>query len=330
MSTVDAPTTANRGWATMLAWPVVAAIALSGCAVSPPTQASTSTAVPTSTPTSVTVTVTSPSPSLAPSINPTTASPTQTTPTPTAATSTATPSPTKTTTTATPKPNPADSLTAEQQAALGKCLTASVGPGSSGTCAALALKLLNTAGYYSSKTSKSVGTAGANAILNYQRSRGINPNAYVRTETWVALASNAPAVPEVIPDQCKSAGVVLCVDKAHRKLTYLKSGAVVKVVPIRVGGWNSEAKTGKWRVFQTVSGTYRVYNKLVNPPSDNYGSGAMPYSVMFDPNMYVHYSSLFRSQGYSTSSHGCVNVGNLADAKWFFTNTPIGAKVYVF
>ena len=81
-------------------------------------------------------------------------------------------------------------------------------------------------GYYSSKTSKSVGTAGANAILNYQRSRGINPNAYVRTETWVALASNAPAVPEVIPDQCKSAGVVLCVDKAHRKLTYLKSGAV--------------------------------------------------------------------------------------------------------
>ena len=146
----------------------------------------------------------------------------------------------------------------------------------------------------------------------------------------MALATKLPALPEIIPDACKTEGVVLCVDQAHRKLSYVKDGTVVKAIPVRLGGWADHPKTKVWRVFATANGTYSVYKKMVSPPSENYGAGAMPYSVMFDPNMYVHYSSGFRSVGYAKSSHGCVNVGSLEDAKWFYANTPIGAKVVVF
>ena len=83
-------------------------------------------------------------------------------------------------------------------------------------------------------------------------------------------------------------------------------------------------------MFPTASGTWKVYDKQVNPYSKTYGAGAMPYSTMFYPDMYVHYSPGFASQGYAGSSHGCVNIRKLADAKWIFKNTPIGSKVFVF
>ena len=38
----------------------------------------------------------------------------------------------------------------------------------------------------------------------------------------------------------------------------------------------------------------------------------------------------FNRQGYSQSSHGCVNIRKLSDAVWIFKNTPIGAKVHIF
>ena len=86
----------------------------------------------------------------------------------------------------------------------------------------------------------------------------------------------------------------------------------------------------KWRLYPTANGLFRVYDKSVSPPSENYGDGAMPYSVMFDPNMYVHYSADFHRRGYARASHGCVNVGDRDDAQWIFRNTPIDALVYVY
>ena len=201
---------------------------------------------------------------------------------------------------------------------------------SSGTCVTQAQTLLKKHGFYSRTVTGRADVATINAILNYQRSRGISPTASVGKVTWAALAANAPAVPKVTPKICLGKGVNLCVDKAHRKMTWYRNGKVVRTFAIRVGGWNSSPKTGKWRVYPTANGTWRVYNKHVNPDSENYGSGAMPYSTMFYPDMYVHYSSGFASQGYSGSSHGCVNIRSLADAKWIFHNTPIGATVFVY
>lgn len=283
---------------------------LSGCAVTPAGTATSS--APAAPPVvSSTSTTTSSSPSTSPSPSTTTATKQAKAPAKTAEAYSVT------------------SLSSAQRKKLGSCLSATVSPGSSGACAKKALTMIKAAGLYSGPTS-SVGVAGANAILNYQRSRGISPTASVGKVTWAALAANAPAVPKVTPKICLGKGVNLCVDKAHRKMTWYRNGKVVRTFAIRVGGWNSSPKTGKWRVYPTANGTWRVYNKHVNPDSENYGSGAMPYSTMFYPDMYVHYSSGFASQGYSGSSHGCVNIRSLADAKWIFHNTPIGATVFVY
>lgn len=303
---------------------------LAGCATTPPV--ATPPAEPAQ-PLTDTTPVASPTPE-APSATPSVAAtPSENpTPIPSAKESTsATPKPKATpSASATPSEKPLRPLTETQQAEFGKCVTTKVTSGSKGACTTLLLSNLKKLGFYTGKSTSSMGVAGMNAVLRYQRSRGIPATGTFGSQSWNALASNAPAVPEVLPAACKTAGVVLCVDQSHEKLKYVKDGKVVKTIKVRLGGWADHPKTGIWRVFPTANGTFRVYDKQVNPASDNYGSGAMPYSVMFDPNMYVHYSSGFKNVGYARSSHGCVNVGSLTDAKWFFKNTPVGAKVVVF
>jgi hypothetical protein len=256
---------------------------------------------------------------------------------PTAATSTATSSVTPSIATAsqtpTTKPKPVDplaTLSKKQKAEFKGCLTKTIHPGSSGKCAILVQKKLKAAGFYKWRISSSITAVGANALLNYQRSRGIKGTATTTKATWVALATKAAQLRFVLPAKCKTKGVWLCVDQAHRKLTWVKNGKVVKTFKVRLGGWNSHPKTHKWKVFATANGTWKVYDKQVNPKSENYGSGAMPYSTIFYPDMYVHYSPGFHAVGYASSSHGCVNIGQLSQAKWIFAHTPIGAKVYIY
>jgi len=245
----------------------------------------------------------------------------------------ASPTPTATTT-PTPKPKPVDPFTllsAKTQKQFRPCLKKVVGPGSSGACTTLLLKKLKAAGYYRWGVNGALNTAGANALLNYQRSRGLEATARTGKATWLALAQKSKAVPTVLPKKCKTTkGVILCVDQAHRKLFWIKNHKVVKTFQVRVGGWTYHPKTKKWRIFPTANGTWKVFDKQVNPESDNYGSGAMPYSTMFHPDMYVHYSPVFNRVGYATSSHGCVNIRTLSEAIWIFQHTPIGATVYVY
>ncbi len=235
------------------------------------------------------------------------------------------PSPTKTT-----PPDPLAHLSAARRKAFKPCLSSTLKAGSSGTCVSLLVKELKSAGFYPWSRTRYVTVAGANAILNYERSRGLDADGWVGRDTWVALATKAPTVSSKLPDTCYTKGVVLCVDQAHRKLTWLRNGKVVKTFKVRLGGYNQHAKTHIWRNFPTANGTWKVYSKQVNPASETYGSGAMPYSTMFYPDMYVHYSAGFRSVGYAGSSHGCVNIGKLSDAIWIFRNTPIGAKVHIY
>ena len=232
--------------------------------------------------------------------------------------------------TPTPPPDPLAHLSAKKRKQFKACLPKTVRAGSSGDCVKLLQAELKQAGYYPWAKSRYVSVAGANAILNYQRSRGLAADGWVGKATWLALAQDAPAVPKQLPKTCYTKGVVLCVDQAHRRLTWLKNGKVVKTFKVRLGGYAQHAKTHIWRNFPTANGTWKVYDKQVNPYSENYGSGAMPYSTMFYPDMYVHYSPGFNRQGYSQSSHGCVNIRKLSDAVWIFKNTPIGAKVHIF
>ena len=250
-----------------------------------------------------------------------------------ATTTPAEPTPTISPTPSVPPPpvDPLAGLSRKTRKAFRPCLRRSVGPGSSGSCALLVQKKLTSAGFYPWRAAGRINTEGVNAILNYQRSRGLTANGTTSKATWVALATKARSVPSVLPKKCThSKGVILCVDQAHRKLFWIRNGKVVRTFRVRLGGWNFHPKTKKWKVFATANGTWRVYEKQVDPPSKNYGPGAMPYATIFYPDMYVHYSPGFHSVGYSRSSHGCVNIGTLSDARWIFTHTPIGAKVYLY
>ena len=227
--------------------------------------------------------------------------------------------------------HPRPVLTAAQEAKYGACLDTTVSNWSKGECATLLQNDLIELGYLEGEPQKRIGVAAVNALLRYQRSREVNPDGYAGAQTWYALASGRPARSAALPRECTEIpGVVLCVDQAHSTLTFVRDGVAERTIDVRLGGWTSDAKTKKWRLFPTANGLWRVYNKHRNPSSPTYGEGVMPYSVMFDPNMYVHYSADFAKRGYNRSSHGCVNVASKDDAKWIFDNTPIEARVWVW
>ena len=287
-------------------------ILLAGCARTPPVRDA---AIPPPVGSSAVSPVTAPKPGVP-------AEPTPAEPTPTA-------SPTPTV--PTPPVDPLAALSRKTRKAFRPCLRKSVGPGSTGACALLVQKRLKSAGFHPWRVAGRINTEGVNALLNYQRSRGLTATGRTSKATWVALATKARTVPSVLPKKCThSKGIILCVDQAHRTLTWLRNGKVVRTFRVRLGGWNFHPKTKKWKVFATANGAWKVYDKQVDPPSKNYGPGAMPYATVFYPDMYVHYSPGFRSVGYSRSSHGCVNIGKLSEAIWIFRHTPIGAKVYIF
>ncbi|HRL50686.1 MAG TPA: L,D-transpeptidase family protein [Propioniciclava sp.] len=260
-------------------------------------------------------------------------------------------SPTPSATTATPKPSPSSaktsptakatkasaSPTATKSAAAKSAAPASVDAsactGSSlalnakGDCVTVAQKLLAAVDLFSASANGTFGQSTANAVLNYQRSRGISDNAIIGPETWAALTSGKAAQGGA-PAACSASGVVLCASKGARTLTLMRDGQAVKTINVRFGGMTKD-DNGKLRIFPTVSGKYSVYAKDAKAFSDRWES-SMPYSIKFNPNMYVHYSGDFAKRGYAGSSHGCINVGSMSDAKWFFDNTPVGAKVVVY
>lgn len=261
------------------------------------------------------------------------------TPTPTP-TPTATPSPTKAKatpkpTTAKPKasstPKPTETAKQTQPPApvdAGACAGQSLALNAKGECVTKLQQLLAGTKHFTGSANGTFGQSTANAVLNYQRSRGITDNAIVGPETWGALTSGKPALGTGAPASCKASGVVLCASKAHHTLTLMRDGKAVKTINVRFGGMTRD-DNGKLRIFPTVNGRYSVYAKDAKAFSDRW-EASMPYSIKFNPNMYVHYSGDFAKRGYAGSSHGCINVGNLNDAKWFFDNTPVGAKVVVY
>ena len=208
------------------------------------------------------------------------------------------------------------------------CSTVTMKYKSTGDCVKQLQTLLKTRGFYSLSVDGNFGVGTANAVLNYQRARHITDDAVVSSTTWKALNSTyMPANP--IPAACKGTGTRLCVSKAERKIRMYKDGVLKKTLNVRVGGFTTDIN-GNYRVHQTNEGTYSVYNKDPNPYSERYGAGIMPWSVMFDPGMYVHYSADFAAYGYARSSHGCVNIASKTDAKWIYDNTPLQSTVIVY
>ena len=262
------------------------------------------------------------------------------TPTPTAEATTvaaapaAAPSPAKTSASpkATTKPTTSTKTTTTTNAAPASipdsCRTQVLALNAKGACVTSAQQALKQVGIFTGTVNGTFGQGTANAVLNYQRSRGLSDTGTTTSALWDALASGRSALGMALPASCRTGGVVLCASKADRKLYYVKNGAVTKTVQVRFGGMTRDDNS-KLKIYQTVKGTYSVYAKDAKAYSDRW-EASMPYSIKFDPNMYVHYSGDFAKNGYTTASHGCVNVRTMADAKWLFDNTPVGARVVVY
>lgn len=241
-----------------------------------------------------------------------------------AAPSTSAPKPSKA---ATPKPTTAKPEAPAAPVDASGCTGQSLAMNATGDCVKKVQELLAGQKLFTGTANGTFGQSTANAVLNYQRSRGITSNAIVGPETWAALTSGRAAVGGR-PASCNASGVVLCASQGDRTLTLMRDGQAVKTINVRFGGMTKD-DNGKLRIFPTVNGRYSVYAKDAKAFSDRW-EASMPYSIKFNPNMYVHYSGDFAKRGYAGSSHGCINVGNLNDAKWFFDNTPVGAKVVVY
>jgi hypothetical protein len=176
------------------------------------------------------------------------------------------------------------------------------------------------------------GNATVNAVLNFQRSQvGLTADGVVGPKTWRML--NAPQYVEMgLAPKCKkSSGIMLCANQASRKLWYVKDGAVVKEINVRFGGWAKDPKSGAYSLKKTAKGSFRIIQgrKYADYTSKTF-EAAMPYSMFFYGGQAFHYSANFARAGYSGASHGCINIGNLDEAKWLFANTPEKTAVYVY
>jgi lipoprotein-anchoring transpeptidase ErfK/SrfK len=79
----------------------------------------------------------------------------------------------------------------------------------------------------------------------------------------------------------------------------------------------------------TIKGTFRVYRKDANHISSQYLT-PMPYAMFFNGGEAVHYSKYFHADGYFGASHGCVNIRDMAVAKYLFHVTALGTPVVVY
>lgn len=220
-------------------------------------------------------------------------------------------------------------LPASAEARAADCSTTSVRHGSRGACALEAQTALADHGFYAGRLDGVFGQASVNAVLNYQRAHKLRDDGAVGTATWSLLrTAPQPRISTAVPRECRTRGVVLCVGRGVRKLMYFRDGQLLKSAPIRVAGMTRDDH-GRLKIYRTIDGVYRVYGKQRDAYSARWRA-AMPYSIKFDPGMYVHYSGDFAKRGYASASHGCVNLRSRATAKWFYDHTPIGAKVVVF
>ena len=173
------------------------------------------------------------------------------------------------------------------------------------------------------------------AVLSFQQSRNLPQSGVIDGRTWARLVAEtyrpgtfdayrygaglAPVRPAAgsLDGRCRT-GRVMCVDKATRTLTWVVDGKPLMVMWARFGGPGRETREGTFRVSRKYE--YVISNLYFTP---------MPYSMFFSGGQAVHYSSNFARLGYASSSHGCVNIADLAQVKSLFSKVRVGDKVVV-
>ncbi|GAB3078890.1 hypothetical protein GCM10027053_49010 [Intrasporangium mesophilum] len=173
-------------------------------------------------------------------------------------------------------------------------------------------------------------------VLAFQRAYNLPQSGVVDKRTWGKLLSLTytpgtfdqyrfaaglrPTLPSIaaLDTRCRT-GRVMCVDKGTRTLTWVVDGAVKTSMWARFGRPGLETREGTFKVFKKYE--YVISNLYFTP---------MPYSMFFSGGQAVHYSSNFARLGYTSASHGCVNIADLAQVKALYFQVKIGDKVVVY
>jgi lipoprotein-anchoring transpeptidase ErfK/SrfK len=125
--------------------------------------------------------------------------------------------------------------------------------------------------------------------------------------------------------------VIATADDNTKTLTIRRNGEVVKTMPISMGKNSTPTNNGTYIIgdrFSHLIMDSSTYGVPVNSPN-GYRTEVDFATQMSYSGIYVHAAPWsVGSQGYSNTSHGCLNVST-ANARWFYENTKRGDIVEV-
>jgi hypothetical protein len=182
----------------------------------------------------------------------------------------------------------------------------------------------------------SYGVSTKTAVTEYQRLWGLVADGVAGPKTQAHIASHPRPHPKIIArlsPRWKESGTIAIVDKMGRRgsppvsnvarIYLFREARLLRTIQARTGGYAYDKKISKWVYKNTPTGAFRVWVKIEDGYSNRYEAD-MPYFTVFTTNIGFHYSAGFRANNYGPAgtgnygSHGCVNIGNLPDARLVF------------
>lgn len=184
------------------------------------------------------------------------------------------------------------------------------------------------------------GVSTKAAVIEYQGLYGLVRDGVVGPKTRAVIMANTRPHAKIIgrlSSRWDENGTIAIVDKMGRRgspavsnvarIYLFRDARLIRTIQARTGGKSYNPKTKTWGYYDTPTGAFRVQAKIAAGYSNLYEAD-MPYFTVFNGNIGFHYSSGFRSANYGTAgnlgSHGCVNIGNLPDAKLIFSYLTVG------
>ncbi|MFN8146515.1 MAG: L,D-transpeptidase family protein [Candidatus Nanopelagicales bacterium] len=228
-----------------------------------------------------------------------------------------TPTPAPGTSTApTPRPTPSPTPTPAPKPPTGKT-TFPLVAGDKGSLVAATQQRLIWLGY-PVKVTRVMDKATVASVKTFRTKFGLGATASVTAAVYTRMRQ-LTRTNGVLPAACRTAGLVICVDKTQKSLRLVNRGRVVLTADARFGGIGHATREGVFRVFSKsrfhVSSLYHT---------------SMPYAMFFSGGEAVHYSPYFARDGYNGASHGCVNLRSTATASYLFAHVPVGTRVVVY
>lgn len=165
------------------------------------------------------------------------------------------------------------------------------------------------------------GDSTRRALTEWQRATHYRANGTITvgSRQWKQLRHDATRLPVGLDSRTRGyarrEGWAVDSSKATRNLYVLHYSKTRKRVIATVG---ASARYGDDRgsAYVTRNGVHRIFRKGGADYQSTLYHVSMPYPSFFDGGEAIHYSADFARYGYSRASHGCLNLRDLAAAKY--------------